>query len=132
MQEPPEGMLKAIKVIDTFSEWSGKAFAWMIVPLVLALTYEVVARYGFDAPTIWAYDVSYMVFFFPGLIFFFFAGWDAAWHSWQMREASEVSAWRPALYPFKFVMPVTAVLLLIQGTSEFIKSVWAAKTGRWL
>src|SRR3989338_4158667 len=60
MQEPPEGMLKVIKVIDTFSEWSGKAFAWMIVPLVLALTYEVVARYGFDAPTIWAYDVSYM------------------------------------------------------------------------
>ncbi|HBH04803.1 MAG TPA: transporter [Candidatus Rokubacteria bacterium] len=175
MQEPPEAVRKLIKVIDTVGEWSGKVFAWMVVPLIVALTYEVIMRYGFDAPTTWAYDVSYMVygghfmlgagytllkkghirtdffyeawparrqgwidavsylvFFFPGLVFFMLAGWDAAWHSWQMREASEVSAWRPPLYPFKFVMPVTAALLLLQGVSEFTKSVWAARTGRWL
>ena len=31
----------------------------MIVPLILATCYEVLARYGFGAPTIWAYEVGY-------------------------------------------------------------------------
>jgi len=175
MEQLPPRVRKLITAIDTLSEWSGRVFAWLIVPLVLGLTYEVIARYAFDAPTIWAYDVGYMLYgshfmlgaaytllrkghirtdffyekwsprrqglidaalylflFFPGVFFFFLAGWDSAAHSWFLRETSEASPWRPPLYPFKTVMPVTAALLFIQGISEFIKSVWAAKTGRWL
>ena len=175
MEQLPPRVRKLITAIDTLSEWSGRVFAWLIVPLVLGLTYEVIARYGFDAPTIWAYDVGYMLYgsqfmlgaaytllrkghirtdffyekwspqrqglidaalylflFFPGIFFFFLAGWDSASHSWMLRETSEASPWRPPLYPFKAVMPVAAALLFIQGISEFIKSVWAAKTGRWL
>lgn len=33
--------------------------AMLLVPLVLATTWEVVARYAFGAPTIWAYEVGY-------------------------------------------------------------------------
>lgn len=33
----------------------------MILGLVFSMVYEVVARYAFNAPTIWAYDVSYML-----------------------------------------------------------------------
>ena len=33
----------------------------MILGLVAAMLYEVAARYAFNAPTIWAYDVSYML-----------------------------------------------------------------------
>lgn len=33
----------------------------MILVLVGAMLYEVGARYAFNAPTIWAYDVSYML-----------------------------------------------------------------------
>jgi len=33
--------------------------ALLLVPLVLATTWEVVARYAFGAPTIWAYEVGY-------------------------------------------------------------------------
>jgi TRAP-type mannitol/chloroaromatic compound transport system permease small subunit len=32
-----------------------------LVPLILTTTYEVLARYIFDAPTIWAYEVGYML-----------------------------------------------------------------------
>ncbi|WP_108508620.1 TRAP transporter small permease subunit [Polynucleobacter acidiphobus] len=32
-----------------------------LVPLVLTTTYEVIARYVFEAPTIWAYEVGYML-----------------------------------------------------------------------
>jgi TRAP-type mannitol/chloroaromatic compound transport system permease small subunit len=167
-------MLRAIRVMDAVGEWSGKVAQWLVVLLMLALGYEVIARYVFHAPTIWAYDISYMLygshfmlgaayallrkahirtdvfygkwsarrqglvdaslylfFFFPGMFLFLLAGWDAAQHSWSIGETSEASVWRPVLYPFKTVMPVTAGLLLLQGISEFLKSVHAARTGLW-
>jgi TRAP-type mannitol/chloroaromatic compound transport system permease small subunit len=37
--------------------------------------------------------------------------------------------WMPILYPFKTVMPVAVFLLLLQGVSEFLKSVLALKGG---
>ena len=36
------------------------------MPLVLAMVYEVVSRYAFDRPTIWAFELSYMMM---GVIF---------------------------------------------------------------
>lgn len=34
--------------------------ALIVAPLVLATVYEVFARYLFNAPTIWAYEIAYM------------------------------------------------------------------------
>ena len=48
--------------IDRFTDAIGFAVAWLNVPLVLAVAYEVIARYFFNAPTIWAYDVTYMLY----------------------------------------------------------------------
>ena len=48
--------------IDKLSEYCSKAFAWLIIPMVGGLFYEVVARYAFNAPTIWAYDLTYMLY----------------------------------------------------------------------
>jgi TRAP-type mannitol/chloroaromatic compound transport system permease small subunit len=172
---PPPALLRTVRIIDTFSEWSGKAVAWLILPLVFALTYEGFARYLFDAPTLWAYDLSYMLyaalfmlgahytllkgahirtdmlwekfsprvkgridavayifFFFPAMILLFYASVDEAWASWRMGELSEQTAWRPILWPFKGLVPLTALLLLIQGVSELLKSLYAARTGRFL
>jgi TRAP-type mannitol/chloroaromatic compound transport system permease small subunit len=53
---------KTLMLIDGISTWTGKAFAWTIVALMLAIVYEVVARYVFNAPTQWAFDVSYMLY----------------------------------------------------------------------
>jgi len=175
MAEPAPVLLKTIRVFDTISEWCGRVVAWLILPLVFGLTYEVIARYGFDAPTTWAYDTSYMLYgahfmlgagytllkkghirtdlfyerwparrqglidacaylflFFPGMFFFFLASYDAAAHAWQIGETSEASAWRPIIYPFKTVMPLTAAMVFVQGISEFLKALWAARTGKWL
>lgn len=173
MAQPPPALVRTIEAIDGIGDRCGKAVAWLIIPLVGGLTYEVVARYGFNAPTEWAYDVTYMlygtyfmlgaaytllrgghirtdmlyerftprtkgivdavgylVFFFPAVIALLVAGSDAAMHSWQILEKSEISPWRPPIYPFKTVVPVAAVLLLVQGVSELLKSVYAALTGR--
>jgi TRAP-type mannitol/chloroaromatic compound transport system permease small subunit len=62
MPDVPQPVRRVVTLIDTFSEWSGKAFAWLIVPLMGGLTWEVVARYAFDAPTFWAYDLAYMLY----------------------------------------------------------------------
>lgn len=49
-------------MVDRVSEVSGQLSAWFVAPLILAVTYEVLARYLFRAPTIWAYDLSYMLY----------------------------------------------------------------------
>ncbi len=39
----------------------GKVFAVAVILLVLVMSYEVVMRYLFNRPTLWAYDVSYFL-----------------------------------------------------------------------
>jgi TRAP-type mannitol/chloroaromatic compound transport system permease small subunit len=62
MTEPSPVYVKIIDVVDGFSERTGTLFSWMIFPLVAGLTYEVFARYVFSAPTIWAFDLTYMLY----------------------------------------------------------------------
>ena len=135
--------------------------------------YEVVARYLFNAPTIWAFDVTYMlygahvharrrlyalhkgahirtdffweqfstrkkglidaisyvVFFFPGFLVLLFVSFHEAAYAWRINELSDQTPWRPILWPFKAVVPLACLLLLIQGFSEFLKSLYMARTG---
>jgi len=164
---------KTIKVIDTFTERTGDAFAWMCIPLSIIVFYEVVSRYFFDDPTIWAYDLSYMIygalfmlgaaftlrrgahirtdmlwekfsnktkgkidffayilFFFPGLILLFATSIDDVWHAFTFGELSDRTPWRPHLWPFKSVVPLSALLLMIQGVSEILKSWYMMRTGK--
>lgn len=175
MQSPPSAMLKAIALLDSVSLWSGRIIAWLILPMVLSLVYEVVSRYVFDKPTEWAYDMTfmlygsffmigsaytlfkkghirtdsyygswsprtqgwvdticYLVFFFPPLIAFLVVGWDYFMRSYLQGERIVTSPWMPIVYPFKLAIPVATALLLLQGLSEFMKSVWAARKGEWL
>ncbi len=48
--------------VDEVSTFIGKAGAWAIVVLTLAICYEVFARYILQAPTMWAFDASYMLY----------------------------------------------------------------------
>ncbi|HTO48175.1 MAG TPA: TRAP transporter small permease subunit [Burkholderiales bacterium] len=51
-----DGFIRSIERITTSV---GIMASFAIVPLVLATCYEVLARYLFGAPTIWAYEVGY-------------------------------------------------------------------------
>ncbi len=73
--------------------------------------------------------VSYIVFFFPALAILGYIGLHEAMYSFSIGEQSDQSPWRPILWPFKAVVPLACVLLLIQGISELIKSIYAARTG---
>jgi TRAP-type mannitol/chloroaromatic compound transport system permease small subunit len=75
--------------------------------------------------------VFYTLLFLPAMILFFQAGYDYAARSWALGERGYLTTWRPPLYPFKTVIPVAIALLIIQGVSELLKSLYAAVKGRW-
>ncbi len=51
-------MKKALGLIDSISEWSGKIVSFLVIAFTLVILYEVIARYVFNSPTIWAQEVS--------------------------------------------------------------------------
>jgi len=73
----------------------------------------------------------YIVFFIPGVIALVYAGYDYAAYSWRIGEHSNVSANGPAVYPFKTVIPLAGVLVMIQGLAEIVRCVLCLQTGRW-
>ena len=53
-------MKRLISTLDHMSGGLGLIAAWVVLPLIFATVYEVISRYFFNAPTIWAYEVGYM------------------------------------------------------------------------
>ncbi len=51
-----------IDFADRVSAWFGKAFAWLILVMTFGVGYEVFVRYILNAPTSWAFDVSYIMY----------------------------------------------------------------------
>jgi len=60
--QPSAAYLGIIRTIDTFTEWVGYLFLLISIPLILANFVEVISRYVFDDPTIWALDITTMAF----------------------------------------------------------------------
>ena len=57
----PPAFYAAIRGIDRFSDLSGRLISLSMLFLMAIITYEVVVRYVFNAPTIWVYETSNMV-----------------------------------------------------------------------
>src|SRR3954470_8383986 len=172
MAEQSAALIHTVRVIDRFTDTTGSWLAWLNLPLVAAVSYEVLARYLFNAPTIWSFDVTYMlygtifmlgaayalhkgahirtdffyekwsartrgmvdsisylIFFFPSIVMLLAVSSNEASYSFGISETSEQTPWRPILWPYKSVVPLTCLLLLVQGVSETIKSVYAWRTG---
>ncbi len=55
-------MDRALSFINVLSTWTGKAFAWCILILTFGVSYEVFMRYILNAPTMWSYDIMYMMY----------------------------------------------------------------------
>ena len=48
----------AVQRIDAISEVTGKSIRWLMLVIMSITVYDVVMRYFFNAPTIWAYELS--------------------------------------------------------------------------
>ena len=51
-----------INFADQFVVWIGRSFAWGIFILTAAVMYEVIMRYFFNAPTLWAFDFTIQMY----------------------------------------------------------------------
>jgi TRAP-type mannitol/chloroaromatic compound transport system permease small subunit len=165
---------RAARRLDPIAVWSGRLTCFMLIPLVLALTWEVVARYVFNAPTQWAYDMTFMLYgtffmlgaaftlqrkghvrtdmyyerwsprrqagidlacylliFLPVIWVFTYTGWGYFWKSFVTNETFVSSSWQPITWPFKMALPLTGLLLGIQGVSEVFKCVHTLQHGQW-
>jgi TRAP-type mannitol/chloroaromatic compound transport system permease small subunit len=74
--------------------------------------------------------VLYVVFFLPGIGALTWAGWDYFSVSLAMRETTFNATPLP-LYPFKFVIPVAGVIVMLQGLAEMLRCVVCLRTGAW-
>jgi TRAP-type mannitol/chloroaromatic compound transport system permease small subunit len=155
-------MKRFLHTIDRINEKTGKAISYLILFLVGVILYEILVRYLFNSPTIWAHETSQMIYgayvillggyvlqrgghvnvdilyhrfkprtraiidLFTWLLFFYFCGlllWkggEMAWDSFKVLE-TEPTAFAPPVYPIKMMIPLGALLILLQGLAKFIR-----------
>jgi TRAP-type mannitol/chloroaromatic compound transport system permease small subunit len=152
-----------IRLLDGINEIVGRVVVLLALLFGGIIIFDVVMRYGFRAPTRWAFDVTtqiygfyfimlggyalrhrshvsvdlvidllshnvrrvveaagYLIFFFPFAAVFAWRAYDFAERSFLQRETTWGAVQLP-VYPVKMAMAVAAILLLIQGISEFLK-----------
>ena len=88
--------------------------------------------YGFFRPRTQAtIDLTlYVLFFLPGIVALTWAGWIYAGESLSIREQT-FSADPLPLYPFKYVIPLAGLTLLLQGIVEIVRCVQCLRDGDW-
>jgi TRAP-type mannitol/chloroaromatic compound transport system permease small subunit len=75
--------------------------------------------------------VLYILFFIPAVLAFIYSGWNYAAFSVRFREVSIFSPAGVPVFPLKALIPVTGVLLLLQGIAEICRCILCIQTGVW-
>jgi TRAP-type mannitol/chloroaromatic compound transport system permease small subunit len=164
---------RVLHTADGISTWVGKAFAWLIVALMLLVVAEVFKRYILNMPTAWVFDVSnmfygtlfmmggayalahdghvrgdflygsmkprtqawldlvlYIAFFLPGISALTWSGWTYFGDALAIREHTFNATPLP-VYPFKFIIPLAGLMVLMQGLAEMLRCLVCIRTGAW-
>lgn len=118
-------MIRYIEFADRLSAWFGKAFGWLILLMTFGVGYEVFVRYVLNAPTSWAFDVSYIMYgtlFMMGGAYTLSRGGhvrgDFVYRLWKPRTQAKVEL---VLY-FLFFFP--GVLALIISGWKYAARSW--------
>ena len=164
-------MKKILSAIDRVSRFIGKTVSYIMFLVVAIVCYEVLMRYIFHRPTLWASEAMIFCCGFVYVLgsawtllddrhvkidilseklsprgkrlmnvitFSFFAlymlmmlreGGRFAWESIELAETSG-SPWDPPVYPLKIAFVVGILLLILQGTSKFIRDLYFVITGK--
>jgi TRAP-type mannitol/chloroaromatic compound transport system permease small subunit len=133
-------ILTLVMVIEVFMRYRGMPTAWGFesIKFLFGAHFMLVAGYGLLHGSHVRIDIltsrmsktteciisliCYLFLFFPFVLVWLYFGWGYFQTSWSLGEKSW-STWGPPLYPVKFVLPLTALFLLIQGLSEVIKNI---------
>ena len=75
--------------------------------------------------------VLYIIFFLPAVGAFMYSGYIYAEMSVRFREVSIFSPAGVPVFPLKTLIPITGLLLLLQGIAEIIRCVLCIRDGAW-
>lgn len=111
--------------VDRVNTFVGQVFAWSILVLTFAVSYEVFSRYVLGAPTDWAFDASYILY---GTLFIMAGAYalsrnahvrgDFLYRSWQPRTQARMDL---ILY-FLFFFP--GIIAFIYSGYGFAAQSW--------
>jgi TRAP-type mannitol/chloroaromatic compound transport system permease small subunit len=107
---------RALHAVDRISTWSGKAFAWLVVVLMLVVCVEVFKRYILNAPTAWIFDLDAMLY---GTLFMMCGAYALA-HDGHVRGDFLYGRWQPRTQAWLDL--VLYILFFIPGILALIKA----------
>ena len=73
----------------------------------------------------------YFIFFFPGVLALTFAGMEYAGMAWKVKETSWNSPAQIQIYMAKSLIPLSGLLLTLQGVAEVLRCIVCIKTDNW-
>ena len=166
-------MKKVILSINRMNHHVGVFVGLIVIPIELIISYEVVSSYFFNAPTIWANQLTQLIFggyllmggaytlLYDGHIrmdvvynhitskrtraavdavtfglFFMFCvillqqSIPVVWQATLARQTTPDILWNPPIWPTYWALPVSTVLLMLQGLVKFADVVSIAIKGR--
>lgn len=130
-------LCRCVRLIDVPAIWSGRFVAWLVLPMIGALVYEVVLRYGFNRPTLWAYDITYMLY---GTLFMLGAAYTMVYDK-HVRADFLFNILSPRLqgtldFLFTVVLFFPAVFIFTVVTTDYAWTSWVrgerAMTSPWM
>lgn len=116
-----------LNAIDALSEWMGKIFSWLSLPMIAVIIYEVISNSFFDKPTDWAHQSSTM----------FYGTFCMVGAAWTLREKGHVrSEVVHQLMPLKLqtfcdiltgIIVLAMLIILFLGTYDYAAESWQAR-----
>ncbi len=110
-------MTRLVRAVDAVSRGCGVVAAVLVVLLIVLMMYDVVMRYAFGAPTLWAYDVNT---FLMGAAFILSVGYALS-HDAHVRVDLLHSAGRPRL---KALVDLAGFALLLPIAAWIASGLW--------
>ncbi|MBL9036122.1 MAG: TRAP transporter small permease subunit [Rhodospirillaceae bacterium] len=118
-------MMRFVEFADRLSAWFGKSFAWAIMVMTLGVGYEVVVRRLLNAPTSWAFDVSYIMY---GTLFMMGGAYTLS-RNGHVRGDFVYRLWKPRTQAI--VEFILYILFFFPGVTALVLSGWKYASRSW-
>ncbi len=147
-KDMPKWMALTITKIDLANKRIGNVVCWIVIPLTFTMVYEVLARKLFNAPTMWAYDMSR---FFYGALFMLGAGYalskgvhiraDFLYRNFKTKNQGRIDFWLylvfyfPGLTVFLYMSSIFLQESIMRGEkgmdTAWMPYMWPIKSCLW-
>ena len=108
-------MHKIAQAIDALNENIGYYSAFLVLPLLAVVSYEVILRYGFNAPTSWGFEATtflYGVHFVLGLGYTHKHNGHVAIDIFEVRLASRTRNWLRIIVNLVIFLPTMGLMAI--------------------